>query len=76
MPPTMLRTPVVAIVCFAVGYGPAPLLLVIIVPFLTEHLSTALGLHKSLEMAGSTLMQTVHIIVVMLIQSMLGWYLI
>jgi nitrate/nitrite transporter NarK len=59
IPATVLRTPLVAITCFAVGFGPAPLLLVIIAPFLTEHISTALGLHKSLEMAGSTLMQTV-----------------
>lgn len=72
MPPAILRTPIVAILCFAVGFGPAPLLLVIIVPFLTEHLSTALGLHKSLEMAGSTLMQTVIIIAFVLISSMLG----
>ena len=59
IPATILRTPLFAIICFAFGYGPAPLLLVIIAPFLTEHISTALGLHKSLEMAGSTLMQTV-----------------
>jgi len=59
IPPKVLRTPLFALVCFAFGYGPAPLLLVIIAPFLTEHISTALGLHKSLEMAGSTLMQTV-----------------
>jgi len=61
IPATILRTPLFAIICFAFGYGPAPLLLVIIVPFLTEHISTALGLHKSLEMAGGTLMQAVHI---------------
>jgi hypothetical protein len=76
MPPAILQTPIVAIVCFAVGYGPAPLLLVIVVPFLTEHLSTALGLHKSLEMSGSTLIQTVYITIFVLISSMLDWYLI
>jgi len=59
VPTEIVRTPLVAIICFAFGYGPAPLVLVIIAPFLTEHVSTALGLHKSLEMAGSTLMQTV-----------------
>jgi MFS family permease len=60
VPTEIVRTPLVAIACFAFGYGPAPLLLVIIAPFLTEHISTALGLHKALEMAGSTLMQTVY----------------
>ena len=59
IPTNLIQTPVISVLCFAFGYGPAPLLLVIIVPFLTEHISTALGLHKSLEMAGSTLMQTV-----------------
>ena len=59
IPTEIVQTPLVAIISFAFGYGPAPLLLVIIAPFLTEHISTALGLHKSLEMAGSTLMQTV-----------------
>jgi hypothetical protein len=59
VPTDLIQTPLIAIICFAIGYGPAPLLLVIIVPFLTEHISTALGLHKSLEMAGSTLVQTV-----------------
>jgi len=59
MPSRILGSPLFAILCFSVGYGPAPLLLVIITPFLTEHVSTALGLHKALEMAGSTLMQTV-----------------
>ena len=60
IPATIVRTPLFAIICFAFGYGPAPLLLVIIAPFLTEHISTALGLHKALEMAGGTLMQAVH----------------
>jgi hypothetical protein len=59
VPPTILGSPLFSVICFAFGYGPAPLLLVIIAPFLTEHISTALGLHKALEMAGSTLMQTV-----------------
>ena len=58
-PTSLVRTPLFSILCFAFGYGPAPLLLVIIAPFLTEHISTALGLHKSFEMSGSTLMQTV-----------------
>jgi nitrate/nitrite transporter NarK len=59
-PTSLVRTPLFSILCFAFGYGPAPLLLVIIAPFLTEHISTALGLHKSLEMSGSTIMQTVY----------------
>lgn len=65
----MIPTPLFSVMCFAVGYGPAPLLLVIVAPFLTEHISTALGLHKSLEMAGSTLMQTVYCFVIELISS-------
>ena len=59
IPPAVLGSPLFSVICFAFGYGPAPLLLVIIAPFLTEHISTALGLHKALEMAGSTLVQTV-----------------
>jgi hypothetical protein len=76
IPTSIIRTPLFAVVCFAFGYGPAPLLLVIMAPFLTEHISTALGLHKALEMVGSTLMQTVPSITVQLMNSLQGYYLI
>src|SRR5207237_8170047 len=59
IPPSILPSPLFSVICFAFGYGPAPLLLVIIAPFFTEHVSTALGVHKALEMAGSTIMQMV-----------------
>ena len=59
IPPAILPSPLFSVICFAFGYGPAPLLLVIIAPFLTEHVSLALGVHKALEMAGSTIMQMV-----------------
>ncbi|KAM0748049.1 MFS general substrate transporter [Meredithblackwellia eburnea MCA 4105] len=48
-----------SIVPLALGIGPAPLLLVVVVPRLVErdHVSTALGIHKSSEMAGAVLVQ-------------------
>ncbi|KDE03430.1 hypothetical protein MVLG_06093 [Microbotryum lychnidis-dioicae p1A1 Lamole] len=45
----------------AIGIGGGPLLLVVVVPRIVERhqTSTALGLHKSLEMAGAVISQTI-----------------
>ncbi|KAF9270252.1 MFS general substrate transporter [Marasmius fiardii PR-910] len=55
---TKSATPAIAI--FAVGQGFAPLLLVVLVPKIVslKYVSTALGVHKSLEQTGSTIFQT------------------
>ncbi|KAF9785824.1 MFS general substrate transporter [Thelephora terrestris] len=60
LPPTLTLTPWPAIACFGTAMGFAPLLLVIIVPRIVplEYVSTALGLHKSLEHTGTTITQT------------------
>jgi len=49
-----------AIASFAIGHGFSPLLLVVIVPQIVslKYVSTALGVHKSLEQTGSTIFQT------------------
>ncbi|KAI5481713.1 major facilitator superfamily protein [Pseudohyphozyma bogoriensis] len=49
----------VAIIPLALGNGPAPLLVVLVVSRIVSahHLPTALGLHKSAEMAGAVLFQ-------------------
>lgn len=50
-----------AMTWFSIGRGSAPLLLVAVLPkiVINEHFSTALGIHKAIEMAGSTVSQTV-----------------
>ncbi|GAA5855816.1 hypothetical protein JCM8547_000368 [Rhodosporidiobolus lusitaniae] len=52
--------PVAALLPAAVGIGSGPLLLVLVVPRLVEphQAATALGAHKSLEMAGAIIFQT------------------
>ncbi|KAL4070961.1 MFS general substrate transporter [Scleroderma citrinum] len=59
MPPQWTRTPLPGILSFSFGLGFSPLLLVVIVPALVplKYVSTTLGLHKSLEHAGSTIVQ-------------------
>ncbi|KAF9453792.1 MFS general substrate transporter [Macrolepiota fuliginosa MF-IS2] len=60
LPPTWTHTPLPAIVSFAFGHGFSPLLLVVIVPKIVapKYISTALGVHKSLEQTGTILFQT------------------
>ncbi|EJD46925.1 MFS general substrate transporter [Auricularia subglabra TFB-10046 SS5] len=60
MPPSLTKTPFPAILAFGGGHGFSTLLLVIIVPHLVplRYVSTALGAHKSIEQAGSTISQT------------------
>ncbi|KZT54379.1 MFS general substrate transporter, partial [Calocera cornea HHB12733] len=60
LPATLTRTPTPALVAFGAGHGFATLLLVIIVPHLVpiKYVSSALGVHKSLEQTGSTISQT------------------
>ncbi|KAG8925661.1 hypothetical protein FRC02_009516 [Tulasnella sp. 418] len=57
LPPTWTASPNPAIFAFATGHGFSTLLLVIIVPHLVPlpYVSTALGAHKSIESAGSTI---------------------
>ncbi|GAA6051641.1 hypothetical protein JCM3770_001207 [Rhodotorula araucariae] len=52
--------PLLALLPAAVGMGSGPLLLVLVVPRLVQphQASTALGAHKSLEMAGAIIFQT------------------
>ncbi|RXW22956.1 hypothetical protein EST38_g2899 [Candolleomyces aberdarensis] len=61
LPPTVTKTPIPAITSYAIGHGMSPLLLAIIVPRIvpSKYISTALGVHKSLEQTGNTLFQTV-----------------
>lgn len=60
LPPSLARTPIPAIVLYALGQGFAPLLLVIIVPTLvsSKYVPTTLGAHKSMEQTGATIFQT------------------
>ncbi|KAH9944398.1 MFS general substrate transporter [Epithele typhae] len=59
-PPKWTRTPIPAVLSFALGHGFAPLLLVVIVPRIVpdKYVSTTLGAHKALEQTGSTIFQT------------------
>ncbi|KAL0569028.1 hypothetical protein V5O48_012936 [Marasmius crinis-equi] len=61
LPPETTQTPIPTIALFAVGQGFAPLLLVVLVPKIVslKYVSTALGVHKSLESTGTTIFQTV-----------------
>ncbi|KAF8642248.1 hypothetical protein AX16_009523 [Volvariella volvacea WC 439] len=60
LPPLWTRSPGAGIAIFAMGHGFAPLLLVLLVPEIVpaKYISTALGVHKSLEQTGSTIFQT------------------
>ncbi|KAK0233214.1 major facilitator superfamily domain-containing protein [Armillaria fumosa] len=60
LPPSWTQTARPAIAAFAVGHGFSPLLLVVLVPKIVplKYVSTALGVHKSLEQTGSTIFQT------------------
>ncbi|KAJ3734891.1 major facilitator superfamily domain-containing protein [Lentinula guzmanii] len=60
LPPDATQTPIPAIASFAIGHGFSPLLLVVLVPKIVslKYVSTALGVHKSLEQTGSTIFQT------------------
>ncbi|KAJ3761891.1 major facilitator superfamily domain-containing protein [Lentinula raphanica] len=60
VPPDVTQTPIPAIASFAIGHGFSPLLLVVLVPKIVslKYVSTALGVHKSLEQTGSTIFQT------------------
>ncbi|KAK1230882.1 hypothetical protein PQX77_006012 [Marasmius sp. AFHP31] len=61
LPPELTGTPIPSIASFAIGQGFAPLLLVVLVPKIVslKYVSTALGVHKSLETTGTTIFQTV-----------------
>ncbi|KAL1697170.1 major facilitator superfamily domain-containing protein [Schizophyllum commune] len=54
-------TSIPGILAFAIGHGFSPLLLVVLVPKIVplKFVSTALGVHKSLENCGSTIFQTI-----------------
>ncbi|KAK4696885.1 hypothetical protein P7C70_g8302, partial [Phenoliferia sp. Uapishka_3] len=56
-----LRVGHLSIISCPLGIGPSPLLLVVVVPRLVDrhHVSTALGIHKSAEMAGTVIVQGV-----------------
>ncbi|KAF8973948.1 major facilitator superfamily domain-containing protein [Flammula alnicola] len=58
--PSWTKTPVPAIISFAIGHGFSPLLLVVLVPKIvpSKYISTALGAHKCMEQTGSTLFET------------------
>ncbi|KAF9015224.1 major facilitator superfamily domain-containing protein [Cyathus striatus] len=60
LPAQWTVSPIPGIIAFATGHGFAPLLLVVLVPKIVslKYVSTALGVHKSLEQTGSTLFQT------------------
>ncbi|KAL4067967.1 major facilitator superfamily domain-containing protein [Scleroderma yunnanense] len=58
-PPQWTGTPLPGILSYSFGFGFSTLLLVLIVPALVplKYVSTTLGLHKSIEHTGSTIMQ-------------------
>ncbi|KAH7103247.1 MFS general substrate transporter [Auriculariales sp. MPI-PUGE-AT-0066] len=60
LPPSLTKTPLPAVLLFAAN-GFSSLLLVLIVPHLVplKYISTALGIHKCIEQAGSVVSQTV-----------------
>ncbi|TFK77075.1 MFS general substrate transporter [Pluteus cervinus] len=60
LPAGWTASPKPAIALFASGHGFSPLLLVLLVPTIIplKYVSTALGVHKSLEQTGSTIFQT------------------
>ncbi|KAK7058937.1 hypothetical protein VNI00_001561 [Paramarasmius palmivorus] len=60
LPTQWTGTPIPAILSFAFGHGFAPLLLVVLVPKIVslKYVSTALGVHKSLEQTGTVIFQT------------------
>ncbi|ESK88905.1 oxalate:formate antiporter [Moniliophthora roreri MCA 2997] len=60
VPTQWTGSPIPAILSFMLGYGFAPLLLVVLVPKIVslKYVSTALGVHKSLEQTGTVIFQT------------------
>ena len=60
LPPSVTGTPWPGMIVFALGHGSATLLLVILVPRIlpSRLIPLGLGLHKSMEMAASSLSQT------------------
>ncbi|CAG8613951.1 8760_t:CDS:2 [Ambispora gerdemannii] len=58
LPPRLIH-PFPPIIIFATAFSLLPLTVVSLVPLLTEHVSTGLGLYKSLNNIGATLSQTV-----------------
>ncbi|KAK4687724.1 hypothetical protein P7C73_g2380, partial [Tremellales sp. Uapishka_1] len=60
LPTSLTGTPVPGVVAWGIGHGFATLLLVLAIPPLVpvRYVSTALGAHKSIESAGSTLATT------------------
>ncbi|KAG9301257.1 hypothetical protein G9A89_012640 [Geosiphon pyriformis] len=57
LPPHLIH-PFPPIFFFALAFSLAPLTIVTLVPLLTEHVSTGLGLYKSLDNIGATVSQT------------------
>ncbi|CAG8640364.1 34142_t:CDS:2, partial [Racocetra persica] len=57
-PPSIVH-PLSPILLFAVAYSIVPLTMVTLIPLLTKHVSTGLGLHKSVDNLGATLFQTI-----------------
>ncbi|CAG8627695.1 3084_t:CDS:2 [Cetraspora pellucida] len=51
--------PLSPILLFAIAYSIVPLTMVTLIPLLTKHVSTGLGLHKSVDNLGATLCQTI-----------------
>lgn len=60
LPPGTTKDALPGIFSYAFGHGFSPLLLVVLVPEIVpaKYVSTALGVHKSMEQTGSTLFQT------------------
>ncbi|KAH6917358.1 major facilitator superfamily domain-containing protein [Coprinopsis sp. MPI-PUGE-AT-0042] len=60
LPPSTTKDALPGIFSYAFGHGFSPLLLVVLVPEIVpaKYVSTALGVHKSMEQTGSTLFQT------------------
>ncbi|CAG8479760.1 10642_t:CDS:2 [Ambispora leptoticha] len=58
LPPRLIH-PFPPIISFAIAFSLLPLTVVSLVPLLTEHVSTGLGLYKSLNNIGATFSQTI-----------------
>ncbi|CAG8556251.1 major facilitator superfamily domain-containing protein [Gigaspora rosea] len=57
-PPSIVH-PLSPILLFAMAYSVVPLTMVTLIPLLTKHVSTGLGLYKSVDNIGATLCQTI-----------------